>query len=84
MIQEKIKFHPTAIKRNKISAPVRFLYDNGLIYGKTLDYGCGRGFDTEALQITGYDPNSLKYSTLPKDKFDTKAVDFMFESAKLD
>lgn len=40
------KPHLTAIKRNKLSAPTRWLVENHKISkGYLLDYGCGRGDD---------------------------------------
>ena len=44
----------TAIKRTKASAPLAFLLGEGLILGKVLDYGCGRGFDGNHLISLGY------------------------------
>jgi hypothetical protein len=35
--------HKTAIARNKLSAPVTLLRDYGLILGRVLDYGAGKG-----------------------------------------
>lgn len=48
--------HKTAIARNKPSKPVRKLVAAGQIVGRTLDYGCGRGKDTEYLDCEGFDP----------------------------
>lgn len=53
--------HMTAIKRNKISAPMQYLRSQGLLEGRILDYGCGRGEDVAILKamghdIIGYDP----------------------------
>lgn len=53
----KAKSHLTAIKRKKPSAPVRHLNERGLLTGVVLDYGCGRGFDCDALGCDGYDPH---------------------------
>lgn len=44
------KSHLTAIKRNKLSTPTRWLLDNEMIIGYTLDYGCGRGDDVKFLR----------------------------------
>ncbi|MHA2069409.1 MAG: methyltransferase domain-containing protein, partial [Candidatus Thorarchaeota archaeon] len=51
----------TAVRRNKPSAPLKFLLKHGLIKGRILDYGCGRGDDCKHLYTThdyvvGYDP----------------------------
>ena len=51
------KSHLTAIKRTKLSAPMKYLVEKGLIQGETLDYGCGKGFDAEELQMDKYDPH---------------------------
>ena len=48
--------HLTAIVRNKLSAPARWLRDHGQIRGRVLDYGCGRGFDARELKADKYDP----------------------------
>jgi len=49
--------HLTAIFRKKISAPAKRLQRAGLLKGRVLDYGCGRGADCKALDIPGYDPH---------------------------
>lgn len=46
----------TAISRKSLSAPAKWLKDNGLLVGRCLDYGCGRGFDCDKLGIAGWDP----------------------------
>ena len=61
--------HKTAITRTKMSAPVKFLKGQGLLQGRTLDYGCGKGFDADVLQCSKYDPHFSP--ELPKGKFDT-------------
>jgi ATP adenylyltransferase len=52
----------TAIKRNKPSSVVSALRESGLILGRVLDYGCGRGDDVSYLKankynVSGYDPH---------------------------
>ena len=57
------KSHLTAIKRNKLSAPMRYL--RGVFStGKYLDYGSGRGYDAEALGLFQFDPHyfNVEYS----------------------
>ncbi len=57
--------HPTArtaIARSGPSAPAKKLYDKGLITGKVLDYGSGRGADVKwlrgrGLNVAAYDPH---------------------------
>ena len=46
----------SAIVRHKLSAPAKWLRDNHLLYGRTFDYGCGRGGDAKILRIPKYDP----------------------------
>ena len=56
----------TAIKRNnRLSAPMRVLYDKELLKGNILDYGCGFGEDVSKLKNLGY--NIVGY-----DKYNTK------------
>ena len=50
----------TAISRKKVSAPAKYLMDEGLIKGHVLDFGCGRG-DLEIAShpeadVSGWDP----------------------------
>jgi len=50
------KSHLTAITRKCLSRPARYLVDNNLLVGDCLDFGCGRGFDCDELDIFGFDP----------------------------
>jgi 2-polyprenyl-3-methyl-5-hydroxy-6-metoxy-1,4-benzoquinol methylase len=53
-----MKAHLTAIARNKPSVPMRRLHKNDRLHGSNmLDYGCGRGKDAEAFNMTKYDPH---------------------------
>lgn len=45
--------YKTAIRRVKLSAPMKYIP----LVGRVLDYGCGRGFDCDTLQVEGYDPH---------------------------
>ena len=45
--QNNIYSYNTAIKRSKLSAPLRILLKENLIIGSVLDYGCGRGMMQE-------------------------------------
>lgn len=48
----------TAITRKKLSAPMQWLKDNGLLKGADcLDYGCGKGSDADILLMDKYDPH---------------------------
>jgi hypothetical protein len=60
----------TAIKRNALSLPARWLYKNGYVCaGNTvLDYGCGRGNDCDMLGWDGYDPHWRPYGQLKPHK----------------
>lgn len=56
MTRDVLNSHRTAIGRSRVSAPVRYLLERNLIRGLTLDYGCGRGFDTDYLDHDAWDP----------------------------
>jgi hypothetical protein len=49
--------HKTAVHRSSLSAPARYLSEQGLLVGRVLDYGCGHGFDADTLGLDGYDPH---------------------------
>lgn len=69
------KAYLTAIARKKLSAPTNYLSQNGLLRGRLLDYGCGRGDDATKLGMEKYDPH---YSPeLPQGKFDTITCNFV-------
>jgi diadenosine tetraphosphate (Ap4A) HIT family hydrolase len=66
--------HLTAIEREYLSFPAKYLLEHKLIIGKVLDFGCGLGNDVELLKkegfdITGYDP--FYFPQYPEEKFDT-------------
>jgi len=65
----------TAIRRNHPSSPARQLHERGLLRGRCLDYGCGRGDDVEAYGMAGWDPaHSPKR---PGGKFDTVTCSYV-------
>jgi len=65
-------FHKTATKRNKPSAPAKWIFKNiGFATYDTLDYGCGRGDDVEYFGIRGWDPNGDHNTLNANDKFET-------------
>lgn len=67
--------HKTAIKRNKLSAPVNYLVQNELIKGQALDFGCGKGYDCDTLGIDGYD---IYYRPeYPVKKYDTIVCNYV-------
>ena len=77
MSNVEIKRGNTAIARQKMSRPMKKMYESGKFDKKTvLDYGCGKGFDVEYLKlqgidIKGYEPfASDKYLQMPEGKFD--------------
>ena len=66
--------HLTAKERDRVSYPTRWLFNQGLIKGEVLDYGCGFGKDVEFLNsknhnCSGYDP--FYAPEYPEKKFDT-------------
>lgn len=61
-------FHNTAIKRNKPSRPAIWLARQGLLQGRVLDYGCGRGFDADYYRMEKYD--SCSFPKRPEGQFD--------------
>jgi len=65
----------TAIERKKLSAPMKFLEEEGYLDGRTLDYGCGRGFDAGELGLEAFDPNF--FSGVPEGKFDTITCNYV-------
>jgi hypothetical protein len=67
--------HKTAITRTKLSAPAKWLLDNGCLKGRGLDYGCGRGGDADRLDYEGYDPHYQP--VVPFGVFDTVVCTFV-------
>jgi hypothetical protein len=63
------KSYLTALTRTKPSAPARLLGENGFLVGRSLDYGCGKGFDADFYGMEGYDP--YYRPGYPTGKFDT-------------
>lgn len=66
--------HLTAIEREYLSFPAKYLRRNKLLKGDILDFGCGWGNDVKLLQqkgfnIQGYDP--YYFPEYPQKKFDT-------------
>ena len=58
-----------AMKRVAPSAPARWLASNELIQGRTLDYGCGHGYDAREYCMMSYDPHFQP--SMPGGSFDT-------------
>jgi DNA phosphorothioation-associated putative methyltransferase len=70
--------HKTAISRTKISKPMHLFEHYGLLIGRTLDYGCGKGKDVEILNIEGYDP--YYFPDKPIGKFDTVVMNYVINT----
>jgi len=47
----------TAISRKTLSTPMRFLQGQARLFGRMLDYGCGKGDDADRLGMDKYDPH---------------------------
>jgi len=60
----------TAIHRQELSAPAEWLFQEGLLEGRILDFGCGHGDLARFLEgdIEQYDPNW--FPEKPEGKFD--------------
>lgn len=67
--------YKTAIKRKKLSAPMRKLLKDGWIVGRSLDYGCGRGDDSYFLSMFRYDPHY--FPVKPTGQFDTITCNYV-------
>jgi SAM-dependent methyltransferase len=65
------KAHLTAMSRKSLSAPMKYLHKMGLLKGKMLDYGCGRGFDADFFGMEKYDPYYFKCDDFSPSEFDT-------------
>lgn len=66
--------HLTAKEREYLSFPAKMLFNQNLLIGDVLDFGCGLGNDVKLLdlngvKIEGYDKHY--YPTFPAKKFDT-------------
>jgi hypothetical protein len=70
--------HLTAIGRNKLSSPMRWLQKSGLLIPDGLDYGCGRGKCADSIGFKKYDPHYFPFFVLPKSgKFRTITCNFV-------
>lgn len=74
MTMENLYSYLTAKTRSVHSVPVRWLKKHGLLVGRILDYGCGRGFDAlqladEGYECEAYDPHFQPI--MPTGLFDT-------------
>lgn len=71
------KSHLTAISRKSPSAPMKWLKDMGLLTGKMLDYGCGRGLDADTFGMEKYDPFWFKCDDFSVSEFDTITCNYV-------
>lgn len=69
------KAHLTAIARKTVSAPMRRLSDAGLLSGRMLDYGCGKGYDASEFGMESYDPHYQPI--MPDGQFETVTCNFV-------
>lgn len=69
------KAHLTAKTRKSISRPMKLLSDRGLLVGRMLDYGCGRGFDACHFNMEAYDPHFMPEK--PKGKYHTITCNYV-------
>ena len=67
--------HKTAITRRAPSAPMKRLAADGLIQGKALDYGSGKGFDAQEYCMSCYDPHYQP--DMPNGPFDTITCNYV-------
>ena len=72
--QQNSYTHLTAIEREYLSFPSKYLLKNNLLQGEILDFGCGYGKDVQVLKqkqfkIQGYDPYYAP--EYPQKKYDT-------------
>lgn len=67
--------HKTALKRKALSVPMRQLNERGLLKGRVLDFGCGKGDDAHELGLESFDPHFQP--KMPKNKFDTITCNYV-------
>lgn len=81
---DKYNSYKTAIVRKAMSAPMQKLFTEGLIKGRVLDFGCGRGYDVDKLHSVhgmdayGYDPHYAP--NMPKGPFDTVTMIYVLNT----
>lgn len=66
----------TAMSRNNPSAPMQWLYNQGYLVGRCLDYGSGKGKDAETFGLEAFDPYHGPTSK-PLGKFNTIACNYV-------
>lgn len=78
----KNESYRTAITRKKLSSPVQWLLDNGWLplNKRSLDFGCGRGFDANALGFEKYDPHYFPNSMLVSGLWQTIVCNYVLNT----
>jgi len=76
-----VQSHMTATGRKGLSAPMRRLREAGLLEGRVLDFGCGRGQDADALGIQGYDPHWR--TEKPEGRYDVVTCNYVLNVLRL-
>jgi SAM-dependent methyltransferase len=71
------KAHLTAISRKSVSAPMKYLDKMGMLKGKMLDYGCGKGFDADFFGMAKYDPFFAPCDDFCEGEFDTITCNYV-------
>jgi SAM-dependent methyltransferase len=56
---------------------MRYLANNNLIKGKSLDFGCGRGFDADYFGMEKYDPHYFRCDDFAPCEFDTITCNYV-------
>lgn len=69
------KSYQTAISRNKISQPMKYLSETGKLSGLKLDYGCGKGFDASHFHMDKFDP--YYFNHIPAFDYDTITCNYV-------
>jgi hypothetical protein len=72
--------YKTAIKRNTLSAPLKWLLCKGMISDTHLDYGCGRGDDAKTMGYDKYDP--WYFPKLPTKKYSSITCTYVLNVIK--
>lgn len=72
--------YKTAIVRKTLSAPAKFLTKSGLIKGRVLDYGCGRGNDADTLGFDKYDPHFFPDGLSGDSQYDTIVCNYVLNT----
>ena len=69
------KSHLTAIARKAPSKPMQYLDTRGMLRGRVLDFGSGRGYDADAFGLERFDPHFAPQ--MPEGTFDPVVCDYV-------